>query len=236
MSYRLTGAIGAGVPPQSREDARATVDAVQPASEGAEGLRSLVRKAQQEDQAAQSALVALYRHRILGLVRKIIRTPSSEADVVQIVLIKMLQRLPQLRSVDLFERWVLTLARHVAVDFIRRRKRQPITVWDEAVVMSAPAPSRLATEAEVFAALEKALERLTPQDQRIVRMLVRGESYRVIAKRERISEATVKIRLHRVRPFLRQSVGVALGIETWSMKSDRNAASQVRAAPTLCHA
>ena len=61
--------------------------------------------------------------------------------------------------------------------------------------------------AEILAALDRALERLAPLDRALVTQFVAGDSYGTIAERAGLSLATVKVRLHRVRPFLRSWVG-----------------------------
>lgn len=60
-------------------------------------------------------------------------------------------------------------------------------------------------------ALEFALGHLSPKDRRIVTMIVHGSSYHAAAQSEGLSVGAVKLRLNRVRPFLRLSVGEAVG-------------------------
>jgi DNA-directed RNA polymerase specialized sigma24 family protein len=52
---------------------------------------------------------------------------------------------------------------------------------------------------------------LSPRDRNIVMMIVQGNSYQTAAQREGLSVGAVKLRLNRVRPFLRVSVGEAIG-------------------------
>jgi DNA-directed RNA polymerase specialized sigma24 family protein len=65
--------------------------------------------------------------------------------------------------------------------------------------------------AEIMEALELALRQLSPRDRNIVTLIVNGHSYRAAAQREGLSIGAVKLRLNRVRPFLRVSVGEAIG-------------------------
>ena len=66
--------------------------------------------------------------------------------------------------------------------------------------------------AEIMEALEHALVRLSPKDRNLVTHIVQGNSYRFAAAREGLSVGAVKVRLNRVRPFLRVSVGEAIGM------------------------
>ena len=174
-------------------------------------LGNLIARAQAGESAAQTALVRRYTVRIAAFVRPIICQPSAVDDVAQMVFIKMLQRLTLLRDVAAFESWLLALARNTAVDFIRRRRCRPATVWDEHELTEAPDTTSVRRMAEIMEALELALRQLSPRDRNIVTLIVNGHSYRTAAQREGLSVGAVKLRLNRVRPFLRVSVGEAIG-------------------------
>ena len=170
-------------------------------------LIALVRRADAGDASAQAELVHRYTRRVSGFVRSIIRQPEAVEDVTQIVFIKMFRRLGRLRDPAVFESWLFTLARNTSLDFIRRRNCRPNTVAiDDEINQIADTSDSTATR-EILAALDRALTRLNPIDRTLVTQFVAGESYGDIAARAGLSLATVKVRLHRVRPFLRTWVG-----------------------------
>jgi RNA polymerase sigma-70 factor (ECF subfamily) len=170
-------------------------------------LIELVRRAERDDSAAQAELVSRYQRRVAGFVRAIIRQPDAIEDLTQIVLIKMFRRLSRLRDPAVFESWLFTMARNTCLDFIRRRNCRPTTVGFDDQVNQIADPSSSDTTAEILAALDRALTRLSPVDRSLVTQFVAGDSYGEIAARTGLSLATVKVRLHRVRPFLRTCVG-----------------------------
>jgi RNA polymerase sigma-70 factor (ECF subfamily) len=178
----------------------------------ADELSDLIARAQAGEAAAQTALVRRYTVRIAAFVRPIICQPSAVDDVVQMVFIKMLRRLAVLRDAGAFESWLLALARNTAVDFIRRRRCRPVTVWDEHELTEAPDTGSARRVTEILEALDHALRQLSARDRNIVTMIVQGNSYRTAAEREGLSVGAVKLRLNRVRPFLRVSVGGAIGV------------------------
>ncbi|MES2692838.1 MAG: sigma-70 family RNA polymerase sigma factor [Verrucomicrobiota bacterium] len=182
-------------------------------------LAATVRRAQSGDLEAQADLVRRYHRRIMGLVRGIVSPRCVVEDLVQTTMIKMLRRLPQLRNPEVFESWMLSLARNGALDYLRRRKCQPVMVFDEVALNTAPEAPAARTEAEIMAALERALMYLNSMDRRLVQLVVQGNSYQAIANRVGVTVATVKIRLHRVRPFLRARVGAEIGVEASAAKS-----------------
>ena len=170
-------------------------------------LIALVRRVEAGDHAAQSELVRRYTRRIAGFVRTIIHQPDAIEDVTQMVFIKMFRRLGRLRDPAVFESWLFTLARNTGLDFLRRRSCRPSTVALDDTVYQIADPSSSTATTEILAALDRALTRLSDVDRGLVTQFVAGDSYGEIAQRAGLSLATVKVRLHRVRPFLRAWVG-----------------------------
>jgi RNA polymerase sigma factor (sigma-70 family) len=193
--------------------------AVAPKEAPDDELTALVIRAQGGDLGAQSELVRRYTRRISGFVRRIVSQRSAVEDVVQTVFIKMIRRLGLLREPRVFESWLFTLSRNTALDFIRRRRCQPATVSADFHLLSVPDSSSAQAVDEILAALDRALARLSAKDRQLVTLIVQGHSYGVVAEREGISVGAVKLRMHRVRPFLRLSVREAIGArpstKTW---------------------
>jgi RNA polymerase sigma factor (sigma-70 family) len=175
-------------------------------------LRTLVVKAQSGDLDAQSALVRRYTKRLAAFIRPIISQPSAVDDVVQLSLIKMVRQLERLRDPMTFESWLFTLSRNTSLDFIRRRRCRPVAITDNFDFGKLPDPSSTHALREIEEALERALERLSRKDRNLVKSVVQGSTYRAAAKREGLTIGAVKVRLNRVRPFLRLSVGQAIGL------------------------
>jgi RNA polymerase sigma-70 factor (ECF subfamily) len=172
----------------------------------------LVDRARIGDMAAQSELVRRYTPRISGFVRPMLSQPSAVEDVVQVVFIKMARRFRLLRSSEAFESWLFRLARNTVLDFLRRRRCRPVMVEDETQLENAADVSSERALTEIKEAFEIAIRRLNPIDQSLVRMIVDGHSYSVAAERSGLSVGAVKVRLCRVRPFLRNSVGGEAGV------------------------
>jgi RNA polymerase sigma-70 factor (ECF subfamily) len=170
-------------------------------------LIDLVGRAEAGDPVAEKELLHLYSRRVAGFVRGIIRQPDAVEDVTQMVFIKMFRRLGRLRDHAVFESWLFTLARNTSLDFIRRRSCRPNTITIDDEVNQIADPSNSSGTTEILAALDRALARLNPIDRTLVSQFVAGESYGSIAERAGLTLATVKVRLHRVRPFLRTWVG-----------------------------
>jgi len=178
-----------------------------PVRESSVEISRLVQRAIAAEPSAQRELVARYGRRVAGFIRPLIRQPDAVEDVTQTVFIKMFRRLGGLRDPALFEAWLFTLARNTALDFIRRRNRRPITVGFDPAFEDVPDQRNDAASVEILEALDRALTRLSALDQSLIRQFVAGESYDQIAANVGLSLGAVKVRLHRVRPFLRSWVG-----------------------------
>lgn len=171
-------------------------------------VTDLVIRANAGDAVAQAELVQRYRRRLGGFVRTIVRQSAAIEDVTQMVFIKMFRRLGRLRDPSVFEAWLFTLARNTCLDHLRRCRCRPNTVaLEDEEINTIPDPSNGDASAEILAALDRALQRLPALDRSLVSQFVAGDSYSTIANRTGLSLATVKVRLHRVRPFLRSWVG-----------------------------
>jgi RNA polymerase sigma-70 factor (ECF subfamily) len=153
-------------------------------------------------------LVARCGRRIAGFVRPLIRQPDAVEDVTQTVFIKMFRRLGGLRDLALFEAWLFTLARNTALDFIRRRNRPADHRWVSTRLSTMCRTSATTRPRWKFSRRSTVRSRrLSPLDQSLIRQFIAGESYDRIAAEAGLSLGAVKVRLHRVRPFLRNWVG-----------------------------
>jgi RNA polymerase sigma factor (sigma-70 family) len=177
-------------------------------------LLGLVIRAQAGDLSAQSDLVRRYMKRISAHVRNMLYQTDAVEDIVQMVFIKMARRITRLREPITFESWLFTLARNTTIDFLRQVRARPAMVsgeWDLKHTVD-PTPARALPE--IMEALEVALTRLSPRNQSLVRMVVQGFSYEAIAQSEGLTIGAVKLRLNRVRPFLRASIRGEIGRST----------------------
>jgi RNA polymerase sigma factor (sigma-70 family) len=127
----------------------------------------------------------------------------------------------RLREGEPFRPWVIGIARHVALDALRGRKRsrkyeaqvttsaeESAPSWIEWVPDPTPGPEERTASAERAVRLDKALRSL-PEDQRqaLVMFHLDGVGYQDIAKRLHVPLGTVATWLARGRRLLAESVG-----------------------------
>lgn len=147
---------------------------------------------------SRGAFTGLYErfHRVVHAV-VLARVPAGDAgDVVQEVFAEAWQRVSTLREPAAFPGWIVTLARHRAVDHARRRRPPVDNPADLAV---SPPPT-----SEAVAALRAI--RALPETYRetLLMRLVEGLTGPEIAARTGMTPESVRVHLHRGMKLLRE--------------------------------
>jgi len=149
---------------------------------------------------SRAAFAGLYErfHRVVHAV-VLARVPARDAgDVVQDVFADAWARLGGLREPAAFPGWLLTMARHRAIDHARRQRPT-----DEAGDLAVDPPPR----AEAAAALRAI--RALPETYRetLIMRLVEGLTGPEIAERTGMTPDSVRVHLHRGLKLLRDRLG-----------------------------
>lgn len=156
---------------------------------------ALIRAAQRGDRAAFGRLYEQYEPVVHGIL--IARVPYDEAeDLMQDVFIKAMQQLSSLREPGAFCSWLITMARRVAMDFLRsRRSTTDLSAAPEQV-------STLATEArQILATIQRLPEAYR---ETLVLRLVEGMTGPEIAARTGLTPDSVRVNLCRGMKVLRE--------------------------------
>jgi RNA polymerase sigma-70 factor, ECF subfamily len=168
-------------------------------SQRVDDLAVVVAAARRGDRKAFAELYRRFHRAVHGVV--LARVSFGEAaDVVQDVFATALERVPQLAEPAAFPGWLMSIARHRAIDVLRGKKPT-----DELEDIPVPAP-RSAEIAEVLAALRALPEAY--QETMILR-LVEGMTGPEIAAQTGLSPGSVRVNLHRGMKLLRDRLGIA---------------------------
>lgn len=172
-------------------------------------LHLLVMRCQAGDERAFAALVERFGASTLRYVAGLVGGDDAE-DVQQEVWLGVYRRIGQLASPAAFVTWLFTLARHRAVDHLRRRRRERELRDDVAaahVALGAAAPEHDGHVDLDDAGLRRALAALPALHREV--LLLRFEddlSYADIAVVTGCSIGTVKSRLHHARRRLQGAI------------------------------
>jgi RNA polymerase sigma-70 factor (ECF subfamily) len=169
----------------------------------------LVRRAQKGDKAAFAELFTRYEGRIFGYVYRMVGDRAWAEDIAQEAFIRAHQRLSQLGPPHDFKSWVYRIAGNMALDGLRRYRREvPLPDWDGGEV-TGPEPIDQRREAapedqagldDVRTAVWRAIHQL-PDNYRQILVLreIDGLSYDEIGAVLGFTLDNVRVTLHRAR-------------------------------------
>ncbi len=160
----------------------------------------LATRLSQGDRSAFLTLYDRYAGRVYGLTLRILRDAMSAEEATQDTFLKLWRKAASYNPAQgAFRTWLLTIARHTALDQIRRESRRPIleTPDDPALMWGplSPAGSESTEEAR-WRTLRFALRDLpAEQSQAIELAFFYGMSHSEIAEELRLPLGTVKTRI-----------------------------------------
>ncbi len=178
----------------------------------------VVALAQRGRQAAYRELIRRYERPVFSLVFRMVRDRELAEDLSQDTFIKVLQHIDRYRPEFKFSSWLFKIANNVAIDHLRRRQLDTISmdgsphaVTSEAVEATSfdvsgggeSALDRLEAK-ELGSAIEAAIGKLRPEYRACILLRhVEDKSYEEIAATLDLPLGTVKTYIHRARHELR---------------------------------
>jgi RNA polymerase sigma-70 factor, ECF subfamily len=130
---------------------------------------------------------------------------ADAADLVQDVFVVALRRLAELRDPAAFGGWLATIARHRAVDHLRRP--DPLGAGDVETLDEEAAMGARTIPAEAIAALRAIRSLPEAYRETLTMRLVEGMTGPEIARRTGLSAGSVRVNLHRGMKLLRRRLG-----------------------------
>ncbi len=175
--------------------------------------RDLARRAALGEEAAFAEIVRRHQGAVYRLCLRFL-SPADAEDAAQEAFVKAFTHRTQLDPERPVLPWLLTVARNLAIDRVRRRQTSPtepsVEDADAHADTRAPSAERAAISAQRTARLRHELAAL-PEGQREAVMLfhVEGLAYKDIATALAVPVGTVMTWLHRARGRLRKVLEAA---------------------------
>ena len=174
--------------------------------ESAPDISTLIRTAISGDRSAFDRLIEPHRRAIFAYIRRMVGNAMDAEDLTQEVLLKVHQNLAGFRGESAFLTWLYRIARNHVRDYfssrsVRARKREKsLETLRESPVSTLSAPDADASEEELRSQYESSLSALDfhLKEAYILRHQ-EGLSYHQIAVVLEISVSNAKIRVHRAR-------------------------------------
>ncbi len=181
----------------------------------------VARLAQQGRETAFRELVRRYERPVFSLVFRMVRDTATAEDLAQDTFIKVLNHIDKYNAEFKFSSWLFKIANNVAIDHLRRRQLDTIsmdgspnasTASDvEATRFDVADKSESALDEmeakELGSAIERAIGALRPEYRSCIMLRhVEGRSYEEIAATLDLPLGTVKTYIHRARHELRDAL------------------------------
>jgi len=183
--------------------------------------QEVVLEAREGRQAAYRELVRRYERPIFSLIYRMVRNREQAEDLSQETFVKALNAIESYRPEYKFSSWIFKIANNVAIDHLRRRELDtlsldgsPHALTPEAVQATAlQLGDRQETALEELEArelggeIERAIAGLRPEYRSCILLRhVEGRPYEEIATMLDLPLGTVKTYIHRARGELREAL------------------------------
>ncbi len=183
------------------------------------GDREVVALAKAGKEAAYRELLRRYERPVFSLIYRMVRDRALAEDLAQETFIKVLNALDTYRPEFKFSSWVFKIANNSAIDQLRRRELETLSLDGapdaktaeevEATALQAVAggesPLAEMESRELGSEIEQAIARLRPEYRTAILLRhVEGRSYEEIADVMDLPLGTVKTYIHRARLELRE--------------------------------
>jgi RNA polymerase sigma-70 factor, ECF subfamily len=181
----------------------------------------IVALAQQGRDAAFRELVRRYERPVFSLVFRMVRDRELAEDLSQDTFVKVLTHIDRYRPEFKFSSWLFKIANNVAIDHLRRRQLDTVSMDGSPNAATAEAIERSSFDVaaqgespldelearELGDSIERAITALRPEYRACIMLRhVEGRSYEEIATTLDLPLGTVKTYIHRARHQLRQAL------------------------------
>ena len=160
-----------------------------------------------DDQDAFTVLVERYKDAVQNLAYRMLSNAAEAEDVTQETFVRAYTQLATYKPAHKFSTWLLSIASHLAIDQLRRRRFLALPLEDvpflDWIVDVGTSPEQSAIEGEQQDEVQTYLQRLPGKYRAVIVLRYWYDfSYEEIARTLNLTPALVKARLHRARELL----------------------------------
>ena len=170
---------------------------------------------------AHRELIKRYERPVFSLIFRMVRDRELSEDLTQDTFVKVLSHLDRYRTDFKFSSWLFKIANNVAIDHLRRRQLDTVSIDGSPHAMTAEAVEASRFDVsddaenaleemeakELGSAIERAIALLRPEYRSCILLRhVEGRSYEEIASTLDLPLGTVKTYIHRARHELRRAL------------------------------
>jgi RNA polymerase sigma factor (sigma-70 family) len=168
---------------------------------------ALVELVLADDQDAFTVLVERYKDAVQNLAYRMLSNTAEAEDVTQETFVRAYTQLATYKPAHKFSTWLLSIASHLAIDQLRRRRFLALPLEDvpflEWIVDSGASPEQSTLQGEQQDEIQVYLQRLPGKYRAVIVLRYWYDfSYEEISRTLNLTPALVKARLHRARELL----------------------------------
>ncbi|HYD41529.1 MAG TPA: RNA polymerase sigma factor [Anaeromyxobacter sp.] len=175
----------------------------------------IVARVRAGDVALFEVLMRRHNTRLYRAVRGILRDEAEVEDAMQQAYLRAYAALGEFEGLSSFSTWLVRIGLNEALGRVRKRRSfVPVEAGEatEGSMNDQPDPEERTASRQALALLESAIDRLPPIHRSVILLReVEGLSTEEAARALGVSEAVVKVRLHRARAALRDVLTRDLG-------------------------
>lgn len=162
------------------------------------------------DDASLTVLVDRYQGPLVGYLTGIVNDAERARDLAQETFLRIYRHASLYRTTSRFTTWLFHIARNVARDELRSRRRRPqLCSAEEQVIDATPADECVSETLERREVVQRALGKLPARDRILIILRdLQGCSYEEIADRTGLALGTVKSGLNRARQRFAEQVAL----------------------------
>jgi RNA polymerase sigma-70 factor (ECF subfamily) len=172
-----------------------------------------VRRARKGDSNAFAALVRATQRSVFGLCRRMLRTEAEAAEIAQETFLRAFQHLDRYDDARPFDLWVLTIARNLCLDLLRRRTKlqtEDVEPHAQTLPSGEPTVEEGAIIRQERRSLEDAMATLSVDDREVLALYyVQKRTTKEIGQIMNVAPGTIMARLFRAREKLRTKMKAA---------------------------
>ncbi|GHO54064.1 sigma-70 family RNA polymerase sigma factor [Ktedonobacter robiniae] len=161
----------------------------------------------QGDQNIFASLVERYKDAVQNLAYRMLGNTTEAEDITQETFVRAYTQLATYKPAHKFSTWLLSIASHLAIDQLRRRRFLALPLEDvpflEWIVDANVGPEQSAIQGEQHDEIQSYLQVLPSKYRAVIVLRYWYDfSYEEIAQALKLTPALVKARLHRARELL----------------------------------
>jgi RNA polymerase sigma factor (sigma-70 family) len=152
----------------------------------------LVVKMRAGDVSAFDSLYWRYYEVVYRNILKLTKDPLVSEDILQEVFIRLWEKRQDINYEQPVVNWIFVISFNLSIDYTRKKLREQ-ELHRKLLVDSEAIPPNASVYEDYYQLLKRAIEQLSPQKQRIVKLCkLEGKTYEEAAKEMQISRHTVK--------------------------------------------